>query len=85
MANVIWCTGFHPDFSWIDLPIFTDGGEPVHTRGIVGTEPGLYFVGLDFLYAASSAQINGIGRDAHHVVSDIASRAPREQATMATT
>src|SRR5262249_23068126 len=22
VANVIWCTGFHPGFSWIDLPVF---------------------------------------------------------------
>ncbi len=38
VANVIWCTGFRPNFSWIDLPIF--GGEekpkePKHKRGIV--------------------------------------------------
>ena len=87
VANVIWCTGFRPDFSWIDLPVFDDDGEPVHTRGVVGIEPGLYFVGLDFLYAASSGQINGVGRDAHHVVSDIAARVPRGRAvtTMATT
>ena len=22
IENVIWCTGFYPDFSWIDLPVF---------------------------------------------------------------
>ena len=21
-ANVIWCTGYHPGFSWVNLPIF---------------------------------------------------------------
>ena len=87
VANVIWCTGFRPDFSWVDLPIFDEDGDPLHTRGVVTAEPGLYFVGLDFLYAASSAQINGVGRDAHHVVSDIVARVVREHAatTMATT
>src|SRR6266496_4303709 len=45
VANVIWCTGFHPGFSWIDLPALKDG-EPVHYRGVVAGEPGLYFVGL---------------------------------------
>jgi putative flavoprotein involved in K+ transport len=57
-ANVIWCTGFRPDFSWIDLPIFGEEEEPIepiHHRGIVAGEPGLYFVGLFFLYAMSSA------------------------------
>ena len=74
VANVIWCTGFRTDFSWIDLPVFDDDGEPRHTRGIVGIEPGLYFVGLDFLYSASSGQINGLGRDASHVVKHVAAR-----------
>ena len=42
---------------------------------------GVDFGGLDFLHAASSAQINGVDRDAHHVVSDIASRVLRGHAT----
>lgn len=73
VANVVWCTGFHPDFSWIDLPVFGKE-EPVHERGVVAKEPGLYFVGLHFLYAASSAQIHGVGRDAEYVVHAIASQ-----------
>jgi putative flavoprotein involved in K+ transport len=77
VANVIWCTGFRPDFSWIDLPVFgeeEEPKEPMHERGIVANEPGLYFVGLLFLYAMSSAFLPGVGRDAEHVVEDIASR-----------
>ncbi len=76
-ANVIWCTGFRPDFSWIDLPVFGDEEEPkepIHRRGIVANETGLYFVGLFFLYAMSSGFLPGVGRDAEHVVRDIASR-----------
>ena len=42
-------------------------GEPVHERGVVPGEPGLYFVGLHFLYAMSSTMIHGVGRDAEHV------------------
>jgi putative flavoprotein involved in K+ transport len=75
VANVIWCTGFRPDFSWIDLPVFgEDEIEPMHRRGIVAIEPGLYFVGLFFLYAASSGLVGGVGRDAEHVVEAIVSR-----------
>src|SRR4029450_4468280 len=34
VANVIWCTGSGPDFSWIDLPVFGENdNEPVHHRG----------------------------------------------------
>lgn len=78
VENVIWCTGFRPDFSWINLPVFDDKdeepNEPVHVRGIVADEPGLYFVGLAFLYAMSSGFLPGVSRDAEHVVKHIASR-----------
>ena len=40
VANVVWCTGFHPGFSWIDLPVLGPK-EPLHKRGIVESEPGL--------------------------------------------
>jgi putative flavoprotein involved in K+ transport len=74
VANVIWCTGFRPDFSWVHLPVFSDEEkEPTHYRGIVASEPGLYFVGLLFLYAMSSAFLPGVGRDAKHVAKHIAS------------
>jgi putative flavoprotein involved in K+ transport len=73
VANVIWCTGFHPDFSWINLPVLGEEG-PMHERGVVATEPGLYFVGLLFLYAASSAMIHGVERDAAYVARAITSR-----------
>ncbi len=75
VGNVIWCTGFRPDFSWIDLPVFEDDRrEPIHRRGIVDREPGLYFVGLFFLYAMSSGFFRGVGRDAGYVVKTIAAR-----------
>lgn len=71
-ANVIWCTGFKPDFSWIKLPVFGEQGSPLQQRGVVKAQPGLYFVGLHFLYAMSSTMIHGVGRDARHVAGEIA-------------
>jgi putative flavoprotein involved in K+ transport len=76
VANVIWCTGFVPDFAWIDLPVFAEDGGPLHDRGVVGSEPGLYFVGLVFLYALASSLVGGAGRDAEHIANHIASRGP---------
>jgi putative flavoprotein involved in K+ transport len=73
VANVVWCTGFQDGFSWIDLPIHGEL-EPKHERGVVPTEPGLYFVGLKFLYAASSSMLLGIGRDAKRIADIIARR-----------
>ncbi len=79
IKNVIWCTGYTSGFSWIDLPIFDEVGQPMHERGIVTRAPGFYFVGLHFLYSMSSATLAGVGRDAERVVEAIKSRAfPRE-------
>ncbi len=74
VANVVWCTGFVPDFSWIDLPVFDGDGEPRHERGVVPSEPGLYFMGLFFLSAGTSSLIGGAGRDAQYIARHIDSR-----------
>lgn len=76
VKNVVWCTGFQSGFSWIDLPIFDEQGEPRHEAGVVRSEPGLYFVGLNFLYAFSSTMIHGVGRDAERIVQALARHAP---------
>jgi putative flavoprotein involved in K+ transport len=80
VANVIWCTGFHPGFSWIDLPVL-DGDEPHHASGLVPDLPGLYFVGLHFLHAMSSGMIHGVGRDAERIADAIAARTRRSTHT----
>ncbi len=72
VANVIWCTGFDTGFSWIDLPGVEEGARSA--RGVITSEPGLYFVGLTFLYAASSSQIHGVARDAAYIANQLASR-----------
>jgi putative flavoprotein involved in K+ transport len=74
VANVVWCTGFVSDFGWIDVPAFGRDGEPLHDRGVVRSEPGLYFIGLFFLSAGSSSLIGGVGRDARRIAGHIASR-----------
>jgi len=78
VKNVIWCTGYRHDFPWVDLPIFAnDGegrGEPLHDRGIVTNVPGMYFVGLHFLYSMTSATLVGVGRDAERISKAVASR-----------
>ena len=76
VANVIWCTGFGEEFSWIDPPILGEDGRPLHERGVVVGEPGLYFVGLVFQYAVSSDVLPGVGRDAEYIAKHIASREP---------
>jgi putative flavoprotein involved in K+ transport len=72
VTNVIWCTGYRQEFSWIDLPVFGETGQPVHDRGIVRSMPGLYFVGLLFLYSVSSDVLPGVGRDAKRIAKHLA-------------
>ena len=71
VANVIWCTGFRQDFSWIDVPVFDDERSRCTTRG-VDLGAGLYFVGLDFLYSFTSENVGGVERDARRIVKHIA-------------
>jgi putative flavoprotein involved in K+ transport len=73
VQNVVWCTGFRPDYSWITLPIpVGEDGFPVQYRGVVDSAPGLYFVGMLFLHSFASMLIAGSGRDAERVARHIA-------------
>jgi len=74
VANVIWCTGFRHDYSWIDLPVIGAGGWPMEHRGVVDSSPGLYFLGIPFLYSFTSMLVVGAGRDAAYVVERIVRR-----------
>lgn len=69
VAAVVWATGFRPNLSWIDLPalIMNKDGYPVHDRGVVEGEPGLYFLGLPFQQTVVSATIAGVGTDARYI------------------
>jgi putative flavoprotein involved in K+ transport len=73
-TNVVWCTGFHPGFTWIESPCIGQDGEPAHRSGIVADEPGLFFVGLHFLHSLSSTMIHGVSRDAERIAEAIARR-----------
>ncbi|MFL5943020.1 MAG: flavin-containing monooxygenase [Gaiellaceae bacterium] len=76
VRNVVWCTGFRPEFGWIRLPLeIGEDGYPVQYRG-ASTMPGLYFVGLPFLHSFASMFIGGAGRDAEHVAKQIAPQPP---------
>jgi putative flavoprotein involved in K+ transport len=70
--GVIWATGFRPDYNWIDLPVFDEHGYPRHRRGVVPEAPGLYFVGLPFQTALSSALLGGAGAEARDIVRQMA-------------
>ncbi|MGH2348508.1 MAG: flavin-containing monooxygenase, partial [bacterium] len=83
VGNVVWCTGFVRDYRWIRLPVFDADGDPVHHRGVVQTEPGLYFIGLPFQSSLLSGIVPGAGADANHIVQQTCAERSRSIATRA--
>jgi putative flavoprotein involved in K+ transport len=71
--TIIWATGYKLDFGWMHLPVFDQTGYPVHQRGVTAY-PGLYFLGLHWLYKTKSALLYGVGEDAAFIASAIAER-----------
>jgi putative flavoprotein involved in K+ transport len=73
ITTVIWATGYRFDYSWVHLPVFDDYGFPVQQRGVTRF-PGLYFLGMHFLYNRKSGILLGVGEDAAHIAAAIATR-----------
>jgi len=63
IRSIIWATGFRPDYSWLELPVFDRKGLIRHDGGVVA-HPGLYLMGMQFLRRRKSALIDGAGDDA---------------------
>jgi len=74
ITAIIWATGFGFDFRFVHLPVLDDDGYPIQQRGVTKF-PGLYFLGMNFLYDRKSGILLGVGEDAAHVASDIAANA----------
>jgi len=71
---VIWATGFGLDHSWIDAPVFDDGGRLVHRRGVTAA-PGLCFVGLPWQHTRGSALPGWVKDDAEYIARHLSERA----------
>jgi putative flavoprotein involved in K+ transport len=71
ISSVVWSTGFRSDWSWVDLPIFDGAGYPTHVRGVTAM-PGVYVLGLPWLYTWGSGRFVGVGRDAEFLAERIA-------------
>jgi putative flavoprotein involved in K+ transport len=68
---VIWATGYRPDYSWTDLPIFDLDGRLRHHRGVTDV-PGLSFLGLTWQHTRGSALIGWVKDDAQFIAERIA-------------
>src|SRR5206468_6043900 len=73
VSTVVWCTGFRPNYEFLDLPSlpWDAKGLPVARHGIAEQIPGLYFIGLPFQVGLTSTLVGGAGRDAALVVRHI--------------
>jgi len=74
VSSVIWATGYRLDHSFVEVPVF-DGGRVVHQRGVTAS-PGLYFLGLPWMYTRGSALLGWVGEDAEYIAGRIAESAP---------
>ena len=78
ITSIVWCIGFKPDFSWVDVPVFNGHGYPSHYRGIT-PHTGLYFLGLPWLHTWGSGRFSGIARDAKFLADTINAKQKNQQ------
>jgi putative flavoprotein involved in K+ transport len=67
IRSIIWATGFHPDYSWLQVPVVDRKGHLKHDGGVVDA-PGLYAIGLPVLRRRKSTFIHGAEDDARELV-----------------
>jgi putative flavoprotein involved in K+ transport len=66
VSSVIWALGYGFDFSLVKLPVFDSDSYPIQERGVTA-QPGLYFVGLNWLHSQKSGLLQGVGDDAAYI------------------
>jgi putative flavoprotein involved in K+ transport len=72
IRTLLWATGYHPDYSWLDVPVFDHRGRVRHDGGVVES-PGMYLIGMPVLRCRRSSFIDGAGNDARHLSSHLVS------------
>ena len=79
IKTIIWATGFRPDHSWLDVPVFDRRGRIEHDGGVVKA-PGIYLIGMPMLRTRRSSLIDGAGADARVLSAHLASVLDRSSA-----
>ena len=70
IKNIIWATGYRPNFKWIEGLELDGGGYPKNYRGVSNIE-GLYFIGLPWMHTRGSATLGGVSKDASYLANVI--------------
>jgi len=71
VAATVWCTGFRPDYDWIELPALGLDGYPAHRYGVAEHVRALGFLGMRFQRRMGSSLLGGVGEDAEYVVNQL--------------
>jgi putative flavoprotein involved in K+ transport len=66
IGTVVWATGYRQAYPWLRVPAFDRHGQLAHRRGVTSV-PGLYVLGLKFLYRRDSTYVGGVRHDARFV------------------
>jgi putative flavoprotein involved in K+ transport len=73
IKTILWATGYRPDYSWLDLPVFDRKSQIIHDGGVIVGSPGAYVMGLQFLRRRKSALIDGAADDSNDLANHLAS------------
>ncbi|MCG1035015.1 flavin-containing monooxygenase [Polaribacter sargassicola] len=73
IKNIVWATGFKPNFNWIENIELDKDQYPKNYRGVSNLE-GLYFIGLPWLYTRGSATLGGVKKDAKYLCNHLAKK-----------
>jgi len=71
IRTIIWCTGYRPDYTWLEIPVLDHKGMIRHDGGIAAS-PGLYLMGAPFMRRRKSTLIDGAGDDARELSAHLA-------------
>ena len=66
IKNIVWATGYRPNFHWIEGLELDENNYPKNYRGECNIE-GLYFIGLPWMYTRGSATLGGVSKDAAYL------------------
>jgi putative flavoprotein involved in K+ transport len=73
IKNIVWATGYRPNFQWIEGLELGADNYPKNHRGVSNIE-GLYFIGLPWMYTRGSATLGGVSKDANYLADFISNK-----------
>jgi len=73
IKNIVWATGYRPNFKWIEGLELDENSYPKNFRGVSNID-GLYFIGLPWMYTRGSATLGGVSKDASYLANIISNK-----------